>query len=618
MENHYETFKGMDERYKIILNNDKYYLDENLLYAFMNDFKVILHDNIYVILEPEKEKPECEQAIRFYCKYIEEHILPLCNNKLESLKNQLNYANQKQDLELINKINVRNRNWLDLEDDFFAMASMRNLKLFAFYLERGKPLKERVWDSTMPLFEGLFHYMQKMVFTGDISLIRASYFPGAGKSYAGNILCAFWFGYDINMTILRITFSEDMVQDFTGKIQNIIASEEYRKVFPFFNKPDKELYKKKNSDTIWFLKSNGINFQARTRDGQATGKRAKLLMIDDITKGRDEAYNIELHVKIVAKYDTDWTTRADSGDLKVIALGTMWSRFDLLNIIQQRDEVNGQLEIDPNYEYTKLNHNKTSVYISVPALDYETDESTCPVRFSTESFRKKRMEMGDKALFNAVYQQSPQEPEELIFGYSRLNTYNEKTFPKEILEGDCECRAFIDPNRKAFDYFVCLFFKRYEIEEKEYSKWYLCDAICKKKQFKQLKELIIAKIIKNNVVRLGVEINTSNELGDWIKDLLEEQNYVDIDIDEEYSVEKKEQKIADQQDSIINELVFPAKGMFKSTSDMGCAMDWLTTYNSNGKNEHDDVPDCCAMFTKQNVGVDLENETEILSMFSRL
>ena len=619
IENHKQTFDEMNERYKIILKYEKYYLDEKLLYSFMNDFKVLLHDIIYDVLEPNKEKTENENYLRFYSNFIEKNILPLCKNKLESLKKQISYAYEiDEEPNKIAELNQKNRNWLDLEDDFFAMASLRNLPLFAYYLERGKPLKNRVWDKTMHIFESLFHYMQEMIFTGDINLIRASYFPGAGKTYAGNILCAYWFGYDINMSILRITYSDDLVQSFTGQIQNIIDSEQFRKVFPFFDKADKDLYKKKNVDTIWFKGSESINFYARTRDGQSTGKRAKLLIIDDITKGQAEAYNIALHVSIVARYDTDWTSRADDDDLKIIALGTMWSRFDLLNVIQQRDEVNGQLTIDEKYKYTKLNVDKTSVYINVPALDYETDETTCPLRYSTEFFRDKRNKMTDKALFNAVYQQCPEEPEELIFGYSRLNTYNEKTFPNEILEGNCECRAFIDPNRKAFDYFVALFFKRYEIEERKYSKWYLCDAICRKKQFKQLKDDLIDKIIKNNVSVLGVEINTSNELGTWIQELLEEKKYVDINIEEEFSVEKKEQKIADQQDSIINELIFPEKGLFSSKSDMGSAMDWFTTYNSNGKNEHDDVPDCCAMFTKQNVGVDLENETEILSSNCRL
>lgn len=618
MESHYKLFKDMDDRYKVILKYEKYYLDEKLLYSFIRDFKILLYDIIYNDLEIKKEIKENEMAIRFYCEYIKNHLLPLCNKKLDSLKKQLEYAYTEGNESTIAILKQRNNDWLELEDDFYAMASLRNLSMFAFYLERGKPLRIRVWDKTMPIFESLFHYMQEMIFTGDINLIRASYFPGAGKTYAGNILCAYWFGYDINMTILRITYSDDLVQSFTGQIQNIIGSEQFKKVFPQFDKPDKELYKKKNSDTIWFKGSEGINFYARTRDGQSTGKRAKLLIIDDITKGQAEAYNISLHISIVARYDTDWTSRADDDDLKIIALGTMWSRFDLLNVIQQRDEVNGQLQDDDKYKYTKLNPNGTSVYISVPALDYETDESTCPLRYSTEFFRTKRKNMADKSLFNAVYQQAPEEPEELIFGFSRINTYNEKTFPKEILEGNYECRAMVDPNRKAFDYFVVLFFKRYEIKEKEYSKWYLCDAICRKKQFKQIKDDIVTKIINNNVAKISVEINTSNELADWIKEMLEEKGYMDIEYEEEFSVENKEQKIAEQQDAIINECVFPEKGMFSSKSDMGCAMDWLTTYDSSGKNEHDDVPDCCAMFTKLNVGIDMDNETIILNSNCRI
>lgn len=618
-DNHYELFKQMDDRYKIILKHEKYYLDEKLLYSFMSDFKVLLHENIYDILEPQKENEKCENYIRMYSNYIKENILPLCNNKIDSLRKQINYAYEKEETaDFIATLSQRNRDWIALEDDFMAMASLRNLQLFAYYLERGKPLKIRVWDKTMHLFEGLFHYMQEMVFTGNIDLIRASYFPGAGKTYAANILCAYWFGYDINMSILRITYSDDLVQSFTGQIKNIMGSEQYKKVFPFFNKPDKDLYQKNNTDTIWIKGSESVNFYARTRDGQSTGKRAKLLMIDDITKGQAEAYNIALHVSIVSRYDTDWTSRADNDNLKVIALGTMWSRFDLLNIIQQRDEVNGQLIEDLDYKYVKTNIDKTSIYINVPALDYETDESTCPERYSTEFFRKKRRNMNDKSLFNAVYQQSPEEPEELIFGYSKLNTYNEKTFPKEILEGNYECRAMIDPNRRAFDYFVVVFMKRYEIEEKKYSKWYLTDAICKKKTFKQLKDDIVEKIIKNNVTKLGVEINTSNELGEWLQEMLEEKGYLDFEIQEEYSVDKKEQKIQDQQDYIVNECVFPEKNLFSSKSDLGCAMDWLTTYDSTGKNEHDDVPDCLAMFVKQNVGVDLDNETEILGANCRL
>lgn len=614
---HYKKFKEFDDRYKVILKYDKYYLNEDLLYSFMRDFKITLYDTIQKKLEPLKEERDNEDAIRFYSDYVNDKILPLCKKKLTSLKDRIDLA--KKENRTDEKEQYYYKNWLDLEDDFFALSCHRNLVNFAFYMERGKPLKKRVWDTTMPIFESLFHYMQEMVFDeNSLDLIRASYFPGAGKTFAANLLIAFWLGYDINISFLRITYSDDLVQSFTGQIQNIIDSREFRKIFPYFDKDDKELYKKKNTDTIWFKGCSTVNFYARTRDGQSTGKRAKVLIIDDITKGRDEAYKMDVHVKIVGKYDMDWTSRADDEKQKIIALGTMWSRFDLLNVIQQRDEAKGKLRKDEKYKYTKVSVNGKSIYISVPALDYDTDESTCPLRYSTEYFREKREKSIDLALFNAVYQQIPQEPEDLLFGYSRIQTYNERTFPQEILDGNCECRAQIDPNRRGFDYFVVLFFKRYEIEEKVFSKWYLTDCICRRKQYKVLKDTIIKKIIKHNVSKLGVEINTSNELGDYIREDLERNQYFDIDIDEIYSTQNKEEKIAANQEEILTELVFPEKDMFPSSSEMGIAMDMLTTYSTTTKNAHDDVPDCCATFTENNIGVDLENETEVLEAGCRL
>lgn len=617
-QNYDALFESFDARYKVILRYDKYYLNEDLLHNFMRDFKTTLYDTIHNILEPKKEKKENEEKIRFYCSYIKEKILPLCNKKLENLKKRIEIARAENKKLEEEKTHYYYKNWIELEDDFFALSAYRDMPNFAFYLERGKPLKTRVWDNTMPIFESLFYYMQEMIYNDSIDLLRASYFPGAGKTYAANLLTAFWFGYDINISFLRITYSDDLVQSFTGQIQNIIDSEGYKKVFPYFNKSDKELYKKKNTDTIWFKGCSTVNFYARTRDGQSTGKRAKILVIDDITKGRDEAYKMDVHVKIVGKYDLDWTSRADDEKQKVIALGTMWSRFDLLNVIQQREEAKGKLLLDEKFKYTRKSVTGRAIFISVPALDYDTDESTCPKRYSTEYFREKREKTSDKALFNAVYQQIPEEPEDLLFGYSRLHTYSEKSFPKEILEGNYECRCQIDPNRRGFDYFVVLFFKRYEIEEKVFSKWYLTDCICRRKQFKVIKHDIIKKIIKHNVSKCGVEINTSNELGDTIKEMLEEEGYLDIEMDEIYSTQNKEDKIASNQDDIINELVFPQKDMFPPTSEMGIAMDMLTTYSITTKVAHDDVPDCCATFTENNIGVDLDNETEILSAMCRL
>ena len=611
-ENTFQLFKKMDSNFRIMVREPKLYMNEKLCYQFVRDFEKLLYDAIYNELAPLKDIGDNEQKIRTYCKYIIMNLLPFCNKKIKILHTEL----QSEEYEFDELKNQMLNNWVLLEDDLYAIASFRSLKHFAYYIERGN--KKKVWAKTMPIFESSFYYANKMILQGDMDLIRASFFPGAGKTYFGNLICAFWFGYDEEMTILRITYSDDLAKSFTKQIENIMTSDQYKKVFPRFNKTPNEVFKTHNAYELWIEGSSNANFYATTRDGQSTGKRAKLLMIDDVTKGAKEAYDVDLQKKIVVMYDNDWSSRADDDDQKEILLGTMWSRFDILNVRQQRDEEDGELIDDEKFKYTKLNLDGTSAYIGVPLLDYDTDETTCPLRYSTDYGRKKRLKSADKALFEAVYQQRPQEPEDLIFSYRKLNTYNEKTFPKKILEGDYECRAFIDPNRTGFDYFVCAFYKRCELENGKFSKWYFVDVICRKQTYKMLKEDLLKKLIKNNVGRLGIEINTSNELPELIEEELLNYNYTDFEIDEEYSTEKKELKIANAQQEVIDEIVYPAKGLFADNSEMGIAMTMLTTYSIDKKNEHDDFPDCNVMFIKKNILEDNQNEYEILDSSFRL
>ena len=133
-----------------------------------------------------------------------------------------------------------------------------------------------------------------------------------------------------------------------------------------------------------------------------------------------------------------------------------------------------------------------------------------------------------------------------------------------------------------------------------------------------LKEDLLKKLIKNNVGRLGIEINTSNELPELIEEELLNFNYTDFEIDEEYSTEKKELKIANAQQEVIDEIVYPAKGLFADNSEMGIAMTMLTTYSIDKKNDHDDFPDCNVMFIKKNILEDNQNEYEILDSSFRL
>ena len=605
---HYQLFKQMDAKYRALLSDKKYYTNEELVYSFVKDFYDLLYNNIHKILAPVSYDEVNERCIRFYCEYARKKILPLCTRKLEVLNDMIV---KEEDKDKKSKLVSILNNWVLLEDDVFALVAFRSLKYYAYYIERGN--NKKVWAKTMPIFEPFFYYAQKMIFENKIDLIRASYFPGAGKTYGCNLICAWWFGYNPNMTILRITYSDDLCKSFTKQIEGILKSKENRKVFPFFDREDKDLFIEHSAYNLWFKGAPNTNFMATTREGQATGKRAELIIVDDVLKGSTEAYNIDLQNKIVATYDTDWSSRGDNDKQKMILAGTMWSRFDILNVVQQRDEEDGNLIPDEIFKYTEINKFGEKVYIGVPALDYDTDESTCPLRYSTAYFRKKRDQMVDKGLFEAVYQQRPTPPEDLILDYKFLHTYNTNTFPKQILNGEFECRVMIDPNRKGFDYFVCAFYKRYMQEDGEYSKWYFVDVVCQRKPYKMLKDEIIGKLIKNKTTKISLEINTSNELADYILEDLEARGYLDVEISEVYSTDTKEVKIQNARQDMVDCIIYPAKGLYDAKSEMGIAMDMMTTFSINRKNEHDDFPDCNAMFTMENCDNGLQNTMEILT-----
>lgn len=612
MPEHYVLFTEMAKNYAVLLKKPSLYNNEILLYDFMNDFYQLLYDNIHNILEPKKDQLNNEKYIRLYCKYIIKNILKLCKKKMDMFQEKV------KDISTTNQEDVlMYEKWVELEDNYYALAAFRSLRHYAFYIERGN--RKKVWAKTMPVFESFSYYANQMILDGKIDLLRASYPPGFGKTYFCNLICTFWFGYDMQMTILRITYSEDLCKSFTGQISTILKTKEHKKVFPKFNKEPKELFQEDNSLNIWFKNTPNTNFMATTREGQATGKRAELIIIDDILKGSIEAYNIDLQNKIVQTYDTDWSSRGDNDKQKMILAGTMWSRFDILNVVQQRDEEDGLLKPDTNFKYTEVNNDGTKVYIGVPALDYDTDESTCPERYSTEYFRKKRKQMVDKSMFSAVYQQRPEPPEDILFDYKKLHTYNEKTIPSDIMDGAYECRAAIDPNRKGTDYFCCAFFKRTfsknENGKTEYGKWHFMDVICRQKPYKLIKDDVIDKIIKNKVSKITVEINTSNELGDLLKTSLRERGYPKIEINEIYTTETKEFKIQNAQQEIVEEVVYPAKGLYDSKSEMGVAMEMLTSYSINqSSKKHDDFPDCVAMFTIDNCNEDKGNGLAVLDI----
>ena len=196
-------------------------------------------------------------------------------------------------------------------------------------------------------------------------------------------------------------------------------------------------------------------------------------------------------------------------------------------------------------------------------------------------------------LWENNYMQHSTDPEEFIFSYGSLRTF--ETIPETDYKG---AYAVIDANRKSGkDFFAMPIFKK--VENDNIFDYYLKDAIFTKTATKDLYDDIINKIIEHHIILLVIESNVTSELKQAIENGLKAKGHTFCEIMEKWNEEKKAIRITTEQGVIKRQLVFPKRDMYGINTDIGRFMDNLTTYNSTGSNVNDDAPDSCALFANE-------------------
>lgn len=505
------------------------------------------------------------------CQIIDEDILEKLDNAVYLTK----------DTRLASKI-------VELRKLFFALSARRNLKNFALYIEQYK--RKKVWDKTMETMESVFHYADMFAISKKLNLIRASMAPSMGKSYTANLFVAQSVGNDPNIQILRITYSDKLCVSTTRQTCDIINSKAFREIFPrYADVPKEKMFKSETSYSFCICDcEDQYNLNASTREGQSTGLRAQILIIDDLLKDDSESYNKDLHKTLLNRYESTWSSRADDENLKIMLLGTMWADTDLLNVLYDREAEEDDLISDPNRKYVEVSKNGKSVWIGIPALD-EHGKSTCPKRYSTSFYRKKRKNM-DQFLWMCVYQQNPIAPEGLDFDWANLFQYD------ELPNSDIECRyASLDPARKGKNYVSMPIF--YKFNDRD--RYTLVDFLYKKKSMKELYDEIVDKIIEHKLNKLVIENNTDTSLKMVLETKLRERGYYGCTIIEKYSVMNKEKRINDHQGDIRNMIEYPRKGKHPPNSDMGKALESMTSFSFIYPNKFDDAIDSICLFVME-------------------
>ena len=469
----------------------------------------------------------------------------------------------------------------------YKISARVSLEHYMVYREWEQPEKEKLFETRYNILIGYIHYLQELECNPHFLTLVFNCPSGYGKTYPKKISEAWSFGIDDKGAFLSLCSNDDVVKSGSRAVIDEMKSDEFGEVFPKlkWNEENKD-YFLKETDEKWKLKNCRLPFSyyAKTTQSNVVGSRAsKSIHIDDLYPDFKEAMNQVLNKYYYDKSITVWEKRyVQNKPPKVCITGTLWASGDYIDQKIQQLEREHKFKPHPKYPYTRISEDGSCAIIQVPALDYETGESTCPELKSTQELLKEKNNM-EEYLWETNFQQKSTNPESLSFSYDKLRTY--ETIPETDYKG---AYSVIDATRKSGkDFFAMPIFKKVENDGK--FDYYLKDALFTRTATKDMYYQIVDKIIEHHIILLVIESNVTSELKQNIEKILKEKNADFCEIIEKYNTIPKATRIENEKHIIKKQLVFPKKGMYGINMEVGKFMDNLTTYNSTGTNANDDA-----------------------------
>lgn len=497
--------------------------------------------------------------------------------------------------------------YVELYDDFMALASFRSYKHYCIFMQ--PCFGFTLWEDTQNCFEGYWYYANKMILDGEVKFLEKQLPTGFGKSISDCFMQSWIFGIDIDNDVFKVCGNDKFTDDcFQNVVEKLMLSPLYAKVFPYyeqFNCDRDAMFSFCSRKDLKFAitgSKKSTNLRIVTKNSDTNGVRAKYLFLDDITQRRDMA-NLTQHNKDIHSFNHEWFERNyDRNNFYIVASGTTYSQFDILSYLKRQMGGESAKKSAIN-KYTHVGVSDfvvpkgVSVFVCVPLLDYDTDESTFPKKISTHSARKKREE--NPAEFWAMDMQRPLPPDSSPFYFSKLRQYT--TLPMVGENGrDETCVGVLDTKRRGKDFLsMPIFFEANDPEREGQTVFFLVDWLYDDRPMKECIPLVVSKIIQHKITRFLVERNTEECIETILTDKLREQGYTSCVIEEVYSTEPKDRRIMAAEGDMKAKIIYPQYGMYSQSHDIGKAMMNVYGYTYTGTVAHDDAPDSLALFAKR-------------------
>ena len=350
------------------------------------------------------------------------------------------------------------------------------------------------------------------------------------------------------------SYNETLSSTFAKQVRDMIATEQtqgvtvYRDIFP-----DTKIKYGEASMNKWALEGSQVaNYLATSPTGTATGFGADLIVIDDLIKNSEEAYNSNVLEKHIDWFTNTMLSRTEKG-FKLIIIMTRWASNDLAGfILSNYDDV-------VHINYKAINDDGTPL-----------DEGT----LSLEDFEFKTKNMAKEIVY-ANYQQEPIDIKGRL--YSEFKTYVD--LPKEKI---VKISAYCDTADTGDDFLCNIIYADCK------DSAYILDVIYTKEAMEITESMVAEAYKKFNVNVADIESNNGGRaFARNIERITRDKGNYKTVIKWFHQSGNKIARILSNSAWVNNNIYMPIDWKNKWSE---FAKD-IISYQKEGKNKHDDGPD---------------------------
>ena len=389
--------------------------------------------------------------------------------------------------------------------------------------------------------------------------------PRHGKSHTASNFVKWQFGTNPKLKIMTGSYNEILSSTFAKHVRDSIAEVKahpdritYSDIFP-----DTKIQIGDASAKMWRLSgSKEYNYLATSMGGTATGFGANCIIIDDIIKNAEEAYNEVQLDNHYSWFTNTMLSRLEGNDWKVILIMTRWAEDDLAGRLIQ--------------EFG----NKVKVITHKALLDRKQKKMLCPAILSYKDYRLKTKSMNPD-IVEANYNQAPID----VVGrlYPDLPTYDSLS---HIPSEDVIMYNVTDTADTGKDFLCSVNFFIYDM------KAYITDMVYTDEAMETTEKLVADLLYKGNVKDCDIESNSGGRgfARNVEKIIYEKYGSNEVIINQVSQSTNKESRILASSGWVSRNVMLP--------------LDWqsrfnlfyreVTTYQKKGKNKHDDGVDVLA------------------------